>query len=182
MMVMDRAQEVGPANRRTRRSGFERLYALTVALKGFDGLIELAAGIVLLFAPSAVRWGLQGGAAEAGEGASPLRLFVAQELIRADRLVAAGVVLLAVVLLVHGLVKVVTVYCLLRRILAAYPWALLVLGGLLVWQVVVLVGSPGVGSAFLAVLDVLVIIVVAREWRLLVAERRRSRETVEEED
>lgn len=178
MTVMERIPVATPA---TRRHGlFERVYGVTVALKGFDGAVELIAGLLLLVAPGAIRWGLQGGAAEAKEQLTPLRGFVAAELLQADRLVAAGVGVLAIALLVHGVVKLVTVYCLLRRIVVAYPWAVLALVVLLVWQTVVFAGDRTVGSAVLAVLDVVVLVVVAREWRLLAAERR-SRNSAEEE-
>jgi uncharacterized membrane protein len=171
--VVERTRETTRADGRSRRSLFDRVYGFAIALKGLDGVIELVAGLLLLLAPNAIRWGLEGGAAEAQERFTPFRGFLADELLRADQVVAAGVAVLAVALLVHGVVKLVTVYCLLRRILAAYPWAVLVLIGLLIWQVAVLVSVPTVGSAVLAALDVLVLALVAREWRLLAAERRR---------
>ena len=182
MTVMERTREARRATGDPRRSLFERVYGLTVALKGLDGAIELVAGLLLLVAPNAIRWGLRGGAAEAQEQLTPLRAFVADELLQADRIVAAGVAVLAVVLLVHGVVKLVTVYCLLRRILAAYPWAVLALVALLVWQAVVFAMNATAGPAVLVALDVVVLAVVSREWRLLVVERRRSRAMAEEED
>lgn len=182
MTVMEHPREATRATDRSRRSLFERVYGVTVALKGLDGAIELIAGLLLLFAPDAIRWGLRGGAAEAKEQLTPLRAFVADELLQADRIVAAGVAVLAVVLLVHGVVKLVTVYCLLRRILAAYPWAVLALVALLAWQAVVFAMDPSTGSAVLVALDVAVLAVVSREWRLLVVERRRSRAIPEEEE
>jgi uncharacterized membrane protein len=182
MTVMERTREVRRAKDRSRRSLFERVYGVTVALKGLDGAIEFIAGLLLLIAPDAIRWGLRGGAAEAKEQLTPLRAFVADELLQADRIVAAGVAVLAVVLLVHGVVKLVTVYCLLRRILAAYPWAVLALVALLVWQAVVFAMDATTGSAVLVALDVVVLAVVSREWRLLVVERRRSQAIAEEED
>jgi uncharacterized membrane protein len=178
---MERTPESTRADERRRRSLFERVYGVVVAVKGFDGVIELVAGLVLLIAPNTIRWGLQGGAAEVQEQATPLRVFLAGELLHADQIVAGGVVTLAVVLLVHGVVKVVTVYCLLRRILAAYPWAVLVLVGLLVWQLAVLLTAPAAGAAILAALDVVVLVLVSREWRLLAGERRRPRAALERE-
>jgi uncharacterized membrane protein len=179
---MERTRETTRAVGRTRRSLFDRVYGVAIALKGLDGAIELIAGLLLLLAPNAIRWGLQGGAAEADERFTPFRAFLADELLRADQVVAAGVAVLAVVLLVHGVVKLVTVYCLLRRILAAYPWAVLVLVGLLIWQSAVLVTDPSAGSAVLAALDVVVLALVAREWRVLASERRRLETPGERED
>jgi uncharacterized membrane protein len=179
---MERTRQRARADGGSDRSLFERVYGIAIALKGLDGAIELVVGLLLLVAPGAIRWGLRGGAAEAAEGFTPVRQFVADELLRADQVVASGVAVLAVALLVHGVVKLVTVYCLLRRILAAYPWAVLVLAALLIWQAAVLVADPTVGSAVLAALDVLVLALVAREWRLLVAERDRSSSSAEKED
>ncbi|WP_297343947.1 DUF2127 domain-containing protein [Amnibacterium sp.] len=180
--MVERTRETTRADGRSRRSLFDRVYGFTIALKGLDGVIELVAGLLLLLAPNAIRWGLEGGAAEAQERFTPFRGFLADELLRADQVVAAGVAVLAVVLLVHGVVKVVTVYCLLRRILAAYPWAVLVLVGLLIWQSAVLATAPSAGSAVLAALDVVVLALVAREWRVLAIERRRPVSPEERED
>jgi uncharacterized membrane protein len=84
---------------------------------------------------------------------------------------AGGVAVFAVFLLVHGVVKVGTVYCLLRRAVRFYPYALGALVVLLVGQVVDLAAGPSTGKAVLAVLDVVVIGLVSWEYRRLRRER-----------
>lgn len=51
-----------------RRSAFEAAYSAVVAVKGFDGAVELVLGAVLLLIPSSVQGLLLALAGELGEG------------------------------------------------------------------------------------------------------------------
>lgn len=82
-----------------------------------------------------------------------------------------GTAPLAVVLLVHGLAKLLTVTALLRRAFRCSPRALAALSILLVAQLADLVTAPAVGGTVLAVLDVVVITLVTWEYRRLRRER-----------
>lgn len=143
---------------------FERVYSLIVVFKGVDGLLELVAGIVLLVAPTAAGDVLTAIATELAEGSSPVRQAAARSIGSAS---GAASTALAVFFLVHGVVKLVTVYCLLRRAVRWYPWALAALIALLILQLVDLITAPGVGAVLLSVLDVLVIALVAWEYHRL---------------
>jgi uncharacterized membrane protein len=149
-------------------SAFERVYSVVVAGKGLYGLVELLAGLALLVAPGASAGLLTGIAAELAEGTSPLRDAAARSLSAAGGGIAAGAVPLALFFLVHGVVKLLTVTALLRRAVRWYPWAFAALIVLLVVQLVDLVVAPALGGVVLTVLDVLVLVVIAWEWRRLV--------------
>ena len=157
-------------------SAFERVYSAIVALKGVYGLLELLGGLALLFVPDAAGGVLIAVATELAEGASPLRRAAASSLAAAGSGIVAGAVPFALFLLVHGVVKLLTAYALLRRAIRWYPWAIAVLSALLVVQVVDVVGAPAQGGWVLAVLDVLVLALVVWEYRRLqrkhFAERR----------
>ena len=153
------------------RSTFERAYSVVVAIKGVDGLTELLIGLVLLVAPRITGSLLTAVAGELGEGTSPLRNAAAASIASAAGGLVTGAAPLAVFLLVHGAVKLLTVYALIRRAIRWYPWALGALAVLLVVQVLDLVAAPAIGGVVLAVLDVVVIVLVAWEYRRLRRER-----------
>lgn len=154
-----------------RRTLFERVYLVGVAIKGFDGLVELLLGVVLLFAPSLVHLALKATASEAAEGTNPLRLWLADYITRTDRaLVASSTIGLIVFLIVHGVVKVATAYCLVRRIHRAYPWAIAALALLLAFQLYTVVLDSTVTGWLVTALDVAILLLVVREYRLLRAE------------
>lgn len=153
------------------RSTFERIYSIIVTVKGFDGAVELVAGLILLVAPRLTGSGLTALATELAEGTSPLRDAAASSIAAAGGGLVTGAAPLAVFLLVHGIVKLLTVTALLRRAIRCYPWALAVLAVLLVVQLADLITAPAVGGAVLAVLDVVVIALVTWEYRRLRRER-----------
>jgi uncharacterized membrane protein len=153
-----------------RRTRFERVYSLLILTQGVDGLLELVCGLVLLVAPRITGGMLEAVAAELAEGTSPLRDAAARSIASAGGGVVTGAAPLATFLLVHAVVKLVTVRALLRRAVRWYPWAIAALTVLLGAQIVDLVAAPQVGGAVLGTLDVVVILVVGWEYRRLRAE------------
>ncbi|HEU0127445.1 MAG TPA: DUF2127 domain-containing protein, partial [Pseudonocardiaceae bacterium] len=77
----------------------------------------------------------------------------------------------AVYLGLHGVVKLALVAALLRRWLPAYPVAMIVLGVFVVYEVLRAARSGSVVLSFFALLDVLIIVLVGREYRVLRRER-----------
>ncbi|GAA2754151.1 DUF2127 domain-containing protein [Amnibacterium kyonggiense] len=168
-----------PSASRPRRSAFERAYTIVVLVKGFDGAVELIAGLVLLLAPDSTAEVLFSIADELAEGPSMLRQTLAQSVESAGGGVATAATPFAVFLLVHGVVKLVTVTALLRRAIAWYPWAMGALAVLLVAQLVDVVRSPAAGGWVLAAFDVAVLVLVAWEYRRLRRELRDERAAAE---
>lgn len=149
------------------RSTFERVYSVLVAVKGLDGLVEFAAGLVLLVAPRLTGRALEALATELAEGTSPLRAATAQSIAAAGGGLVTGAAPLALFLVIHGVVKLLTVYALLRRAVRWYPWALVVLCLLLAVQLGDLITAPAVGGWVLVGLDIAVITLVTWEYRRL---------------
>jgi uncharacterized membrane protein len=156
------------------RSTFERVYSVVVAIKGVDGLIESVAGLILLVAPRLTGSVLESLAAELAEGTSPLRDAAARSIAHAGGGLVTGAAPLALFLLVHGVVKLLTVYALLRRAIRWYPWALAALCVLFLVQLVDLITAPALGGWVLVGLDVVVITLVAWEYERLRRERAAS--------
>lgn len=159
----------------------DRVYYIGVIVKGIDGAVEFLAGLVLLFAPHLPHILLSSLSAEAAEGRTPLRVFLAGYIESLDdRLASAGLYFLVAYLILHGAVKLVLVYCLLRRIHAAYPWAIGILLAFLAYQVYTTIVSPSILLVLLDLVDAAIIVLVYLEYRRIVP-KHQSAEAAEVE-
>ena len=154
------------------RSWLDKAYLISVAVKGFDGLVELIAGIWLIVAPTSLHAILVSVAGEAAEHQGRFAALIAENVAHVDKdLAKGGLVIVVLFLISHGVVKLALVYALLRKILWAYPYALLVLTAFLVYQLYVCILHPSLGMVIFALLDAAIIWIVWREWRTLLAEK-----------
>jgi uncharacterized membrane protein len=71
----------------------------------------------------------------------------------------------------HGVVKLVLVAALMRRWPPAFPITVVVLGAFVVYEVYKVTRTGSMLLPFLAVLDIAIIVVIVREYRLLRRER-----------
>ena len=75
----------------------------------------------------------------------------------------------AIYLLAHGALKFTMVIMLARRIVWAYPAAMVVLAGFVIYQMTEFFAAGTLGFLALSVLDTLMIVLVYREWGILKA-------------
>ena len=147
-------------------SWFERIYKIGVAVKGFDGLVELIIGMALWISPALVHSALTALSGELGEHQGHTIQFISNYVARLDgELARSGLSFLIFFLILHGIVKLVLVYCLLREIVKAYPYALAILGLFFVYQLYVFIVTPTIGMALFTLLDGLIIWLVWHEYR-----------------
>lgn len=151
---------------------FQRLYVVTIIFKGVDGLIELIAGIMLLVAPGLLHQLLAFVSGQARLSHGHFMQVIADNIARIDSdLTRGGVVVVILFLVTHGIIKLALVVALLKKLLWAYPYALLVLGLFFLYQLYVWVVHPTIGMAFFTVLDAIIIVIVWGEWRKLLHEK-----------
>lgn len=147
-------------------------YDIGIAIKGFDGAVELIAGILLWIAPGLLHSTLQALLGEARESHFRMMQFIADNIARIDAdLTRGSIVVVIVFLLTHGAVKVGLVVALFKKWHWAYPWALGVLGAFLVYQVYVFVKHPTVAMALFSLLDAVIIWLVYKEYREVTREK-----------
>lgn len=147
---------------------YERLYKVTVIIKGLDGLVELLAGLLLIVAPRFLHYVLQNLSGEALEHHGRFMRCVAENIAHIDADFARGGLIVVVLFLVtHGVVKLTLVWALLRKVLWAYPYALGVLVLFFLYQLYLLIAHPTVGMALFTLIDALIIYVVWGEWQKL---------------
>ena len=143
----------------------DKTYEIGIIIKGIDGILELAGGILVLTLSPGMITGITRFLTENALQTDP-RNFIATHIAHFGHHLAAGHnIFAAAFLLTHGLVKVVLVTCLLLNKLWAYPWALVILSLFLLYQAYQLITAPSFGMAFLTILDILIIGLIYREWQ-----------------
>lgn len=153
-------------------SAFNFIYDTGIIIKGIDGLVELITGVLLLVAPNLIHAILTATAGRAATAHNHFYHFIGDYIARLDKeLAASGVAFLVIFLITHGVVKLVLVYCLLKKIVKVYPAALAVLGAFLVYQVYVFIQTPTIGMAAFCLLDAGIILLVWREYKMLLPEK-----------
>jgi len=149
----------------------DRLYAVGLFIKGFDGLLELVGGVLLLVLNSGTILHIAKALTSNELGEDPHDFLALHVRHAGEQLAQGNHVFAAVFLLTHGAVKVGLVACLLLRKLWAYPLGLTVLSLLLIYQLYQLALTPSVGMAVLSVFDIIIIWLIWREWLLVRAKQ-----------
>jgi uncharacterized membrane protein len=150
----------------------ELLFRVSLVLKGLDGIAEIAGGVALwlvspAFVNRVVRW------LTAGEISEDPHDLIANFLRReASRFSLSGEYFVAVYLLIHGVIKIVIVAALLKDALWAYPIAIVVFFGFIVYQIYQYTLTGGFGLIALSVFDAVIIVLVWLEYRALKARAR----------
>jgi uncharacterized membrane protein len=147
---------------------FDTAYKIGVAIKGLDGLGELIAGIALIISPSIVHNVLMTIVGHAHKHHnSHTYHFIGTYVARLDQdLAKSGLLFLTIFLIAHGIIKLILVYCLFKRIVWAYPYAIGILTLFLIYQFYVIAKDPAsLGLWLFAVLDIVIIWLVYGEWK-----------------
>lgn len=152
----------------------KRLHAafeIGVVLKGLNGLVELAGGVVLYFTSveaitAIVTWMVRNELLE-----DPHDRIANYLLHAAQGISIGGKIFAAFYLFSHGVVKLILVAGLLRNRPWAYPASLAVLSLFIAYQLYRLSFAFSVGLVLLTVFDAVVIALIWHEYRLVEAHR-----------
>jgi uncharacterized membrane protein len=144
-----------------------QLFDATVYVKGIDGVLQIIGGIILLTVSNARVTGILGFLTTHELSRNPRDIVARAIASAAASLSADSQFLGALYLLLHGVVKVALVVALLKRLLWAYPAALVVFALFLVYQVDRYTHGHSILMLALCVLDVLVIAMTAIEYQRL---------------
>lgn len=149
----------------------DRVFEISIVLKGLNGVLEIVGGVALLFInPDQIRAFLSAITAHAvhAHPHSPIWHWF-QHL--ADALDTKATVFAAIYLLLHGVIKVVLVWALLKEQMWAYPWMIVALVVFIAYQCYDLVVHFTWGMVALTVFDVFIVALTVREWQLHKARR-----------
>jgi uncharacterized membrane protein len=149
----------------------ERLFRIALLVKGLDGAAELLGALVLLIVPAATVHQLVADVL-ARDLLGPPSGFLARHLVAGtDEFASGNRTFVVAYLALHGIVKLALVFALLRHWLPAYPVAMVVLALFVGYELYRAVNIGSVLLPFLAAIDVVVIVLIVREYRMLRRER-----------
>ncbi len=152
----------------------ELLFRISVLLKGLDGALEIAGGFALwAISPGFIVRVI--GFLTQDEIAEDPHDFVAKHLRHAaSQFSLTNEHFMAIYLLGHGIVKIFVVVALLRNKLWAYPVAMIVFGGFVVYQIYRFTFTGSAGLIALTVADLIVIWLIWLEYRAVRCARSRT--------
>lgn len=143
----------------------DKTFKVSLILKGLDGLLEIAGGI-LLFVMTPAQIGSLARALTQHELSEEPGSPIANALLHgADSLTVSASLFGAVYLLLHGLVKVVLVWAVLKDYLWAYPWMIAFLLVFIVFQGYQIWTSFSWAMVFLTLFDILIVCLTWHEYR-----------------
>ena len=153
----------------------DKLFKVAVTIKGLDGLIQLVLGIVLIFIPPTLITGLANDVVTRdllgdpnGTLSTHLETAAHNFADGSSRTFAIGYLLL------HAVIKLGLVAALLRKIMPLYPVAVVVLGAFVVYEIVRAVHTHSIALPIFAAIDIVIIVLVIREYVQLRRERAES--------
>ncbi len=144
----------------------DRTFFVSLVLKGLDGVLELLAGVALLFiSPDKIAAVTR--ALTLHELHEDPHDPIANALVRYTSSLSVSATLFgAIYLLAHGVVKVILVLAVLRGKLWAYPWLIGFLVAFIGYQAYELVVHFSWGLAALTAFDIFIVVLTVREYRL----------------
>jgi uncharacterized membrane protein len=143
----------------------DRVFDVSITLKGLDGVLEVIGGLLLLFLTphrlnAIVEFLTQ------HELSQDPRDFLATHLLSfAHSYTASTALFLAAYLVSHGIIKIVLVVALLQQRLWAYPLAMVVLSIFIVYQIYRLALHLSFGLLALTLFDIFIVGLTALEYR-----------------
>lgn len=156
------------------KSLLDKTYELGLLIKGIDGFFELVGGLLLWLVPKDAVGRITKDLTQNQLDKNP-HDFIATHILHLGQSIMHGHNGFAIAfLLTHGVIKLGLVIALLRNKLWAYPWALVILGLFLVYQVYSFVIHPTFGMGYLSVLDAIIIWLVWREWHKVKLEPKKA--------
>lgn len=163
------SQSTSASVRQRRGSVLDITFRISLILKGIDGIAELIGGVLLLFiSPTALDAGAR--VVFQHELAQDPNDFIATHVLHiTSGLDSSATIFGAVYLMLHGVVKVVLVWAVLREKLWAFPWMIAFLIAFMGYQAYEMVLSFSAGLLALTVFDVFV------TWLTVIEYRKRRR-------
>jgi uncharacterized membrane protein len=149
----------------TRSSLLDRIFDISLILKGLDGLLELVGGVLLLLVSPARLTSIVMLLTQHELSQDPKDFIATHLLAYAHTLSTAVTLFAATYLLVHGIVKVVLVVSLLKEQLWAYPWMIGFLVIFILYQMYRIILHVSVGLIALTLFDCFIVLLTVLEYR-----------------
>lgn len=152
----------------------DRTFRISLVLKGLDGLLELIGGVLLLVVTTDQIGQLARILTQHELSEDPHDLIANALLHWTGSLNVAASVFGAIYLLLHGAVKVVLVWAVLRDHLWAYPWMMAFLLIFIAYQSYQMFVAFSWALLLLTAFDIFIVVLTWREYGIHKARRRRA--------
>ncbi|MCY0906397.1 DUF2127 domain-containing protein [Arthrobacter sp. H14-L1] len=147
------------------RTLLDRTFKISLTLKGLDGVLELIGGVLLLLVSPAQLGAVARFLTQHELSQDPNDLIANALVHYSGTLTASASLFGAVYLLLHGLVKVVLVWAVLRDKFWAYPWMVAFLLVFIAYQGYQLVVGFTIGMLLLTAFDIFIVWLTMHEYR-----------------
>ena len=160
-------REIGKAQREIigDRTLIDRTFQVSLILKGLDGVLELIGGALLLLVSRAQLGSVARFLTQHELSEDPHDLIANTLVHYAGTLTVSASLFGAIYLLLHGLVKIVLVWAVLKDKLWAYPWMVAFLLVFIAYQGYQLVVGFTIGMAALTAFDIFIVVLTVHEYR-----------------
>jgi uncharacterized membrane protein len=156
----------------------DRTFFVSLILKGLDGVLELAGAVLLLIVTPTQIDALARFLTQHELSEDPHDLIANALLQLTGSLSVSASLFGAIYLLLHGLVKIVLVWAVLKEHLWAYPWMIVFLLVFIAYQVYRIVVSFSWGLLLLTGIDIFIVYLTWREYGIHRARRKRPENVV----
>lgn len=154
----------------------DKLFRVAIAIKGVDGAAQLVGALVLLFLPSSVITNFVHSVVTRDLLGDPNGTLSQHLQVAAQHFADGSTRTFAIVyLLLHAVIKLGLVIALLKKVMPAYPIAVVVLGAFVVYELFRAVHTHSIALPIFAALDIAIIVMVIREYLELRRERAAQR-------
>ena len=145
-------------------SALDKVFEGGILLKGVSGVLEFLAGLLLFFISPAAIDGLLRFVTQREIAEDPHDRIATYILHSADHFSSGNKGFAIAYLWVHAIIKLIAVVGILRNQLWAYPFSLVTLGLLMLFQIYSIAVRFSVGLAALTLFDAVILWLIWREW------------------
>ncbi|HEY3611250.1 MAG TPA: DUF2127 domain-containing protein [Pseudonocardiaceae bacterium] len=146
----------------------ERMFAIAIAVKGIDGALQFLGALLLMVIPPTLITGVANMIITRdllGDPNGTLSTHLAEA---ANHFANGSSRWFAIIyLLAHGVIKLILVWALVKRVMWMFPVSVVVLAGFVVYEVWRAVHTHSIALPIFAAIDVVIITLVIREYRKL---------------
>jgi uncharacterized membrane protein len=143
----------------------DRVFDVSITLKGLDGVLELIGGLLLLFLTPHRLNAIVAFLTQHELSEDPQDFLATHLVSYAQSFSASTALFLALYLLSHGIIKIILVVALLQQRLWAYPWLIVFLSIFIVYQIYRLVLHLSLGLLALTLFDIFIVALTVLEYR-----------------
>jgi uncharacterized membrane protein len=143
----------------------DRVFDVSITLKGLDGVLEVIGGLLLLFLTPHRLNAIVVFLTQHELSQDPTDFLATHLLSYAQRYTASTALFLAVYLLSHGIIKIIIVVALLQQRLWSYPLAIVFLSLFIVYQIYRLALHMSLGLLALTLFDIFIVGLTVVEYR-----------------